>query len=224
MICVLLTLTIHVKNMMGVKQRNIQERITTYKKSIQQWGELNLPYKIYILENSNYGNPFKELLKENVIYISYDGIQDPKRGKGYGEAHTELYFVENIIDKDDKYIVKFTGRWAPINDSIFHKFEKIINNEEIISGISKFELTSFQHLHDIELVELTRWFVVERSCFKDFLKGCVEKCDDRKGEIGWYESVFFEFFKNKHMKHLENYSIEVVNNPDGSFNKLTNHI
>ena len=51
MICVLLTLTINVKNMMGVKQRNIQERITTYKKSIQQWGELKLPYKIYILEN-----------------------------------------------------------------------------------------------------------------------------------------------------------------------------
>jgi len=210
--------------MMGVKQRNIQERISTYCNSIQQWGNLNLPYKIYILENSNYGNPFEEFLKENMVYISYDGIQDSKRGKGYGEAHTELYFVENIIDKEYKYIIKFTGRWAPMNDSIFHKVENIINNEESISGISKFELKPCQHFHDIELVELTRWFVTEINIFKEFLYNCVEKCNDRKGEIGWYENVFFEFFKNKNMKHLENYSIEVVNNPDGSFNKLTDHI
>ena len=42
------------------------------------------------------------------LYICYDGIQDAKRGKGHGEAHIELCLIENVLDKDDKYIVKFT--------------------------------------------------------------------------------------------------------------------
>ena len=224
MICILLTLTINVKNMMGVKQKSINDRINSYRKSIEQWGNLNLPYKIYILENSNYGNPFEDCLKDNMFYISFDGIQDSKRGKGYGEAHTELYFVDNVIDKECKYIVKFTGRWAPINDFIFNKIESILSNESEITGISKFEINPLQRIDDVNLVELTRWFVVDINNFKEFLYNCIENCDDRKGEVGWYENVFFTFFKHKQMKHINGASLEVISNPDGSFNKLTNYI
>lgn len=224
MICILLTLTINVKNMMGVKQTTINDRINSYRKSIEQWGNLNLPYKIYILENSNYGNPFEDCLKDNMFYISFGGIQDSKRGKGYGEAHTELYFVDNVIDKECKYIVKFTGRWAPINDFIFNKIESILSNESEITGISKFEINPLQRIDDVNLVELTRWFVVDINNFKEFLYNCIENCDDRKGEVGWYENVFFTFFKHKQMKHINGASLEVISNPDGSFNKLTNYI
>ena len=44
----------------------------------------------------------------------------------------------------------------------------MINNEKNISSISKFELKPCQQYHDIELVELTRWFVVERVVLKTF--------------------------------------------------------
>ena len=223
MITIVLPITINTKKTLGIKQKNIKNRIDTYKRSIIQWGKLNLPYDIYIIENSNYPNPFKNILTKNMKYIEIDGIQNQKKGKGFGEAHTELYFINNFIKNPDTYIIKFTGRWAPVNNNIFTKIENIIKKKNVLA-ITRFSLNGNITLSDITLENLTRWYVIKSDIYKLFLNKCIDECDDRKGRKGWYEYIFFIFFKNKGLHDINNEEIEVISNPDGSFNKITKYI
>ena len=223
MITILLPITINTYNTIGIKQTNVKSRIQTYKNSLIQWGNLNLSYNIYIIENSNYINPFKHILKSNMKYIQISGRQDVKKGKGYGEANSELYFIKNIIKKSDTYIVKFTGRWAPVDKSIFDQIEKTIKLNNIL-GITKFSLNNNIALSDIKLENLTRWYVIKSSIYELFLNKCIQECDDRKGKIGWYEYIFFSYFKNKGLYHFNNMEIEVIPNPDGTKNIIRQYI
>lgn len=113
---VLLTMTIDTKNTITVSRKNVSDRIFDYKKSLTRWAEL--PYKVVVVENSGYGNPFQNILKKapNITYISTYIPSDPKRGIGYGEAQTLKYAIDNVITNNSIYIMKVTGRYAPKGD------------------------------------------------------------------------------------------------------------
>jgi len=231
---ILLTCTIDPGRCIGVKQILIKDRIESYYRSFKQWIDLDLNIPIYIIESSGYGNPFNELGLDlvNHPYITYHSMKLPMigiRGKGYGEANIQSYFLKELVTDPNSIIIKFTGRWAPLSKDS-GPFKDLLeyataldtntyNNESAPVGVVKFDFQGKEALTVEELEKLTRWFVLKQSVFNDFIEWSSGKINDMKGPTGWYEHVFFTYFRTHTLMNLKDQAIDVIENHDGSFNK-----
>jgi len=204
---VLLTMTINTKNTIDVARNNINNRILDYKTSLSRWSQL--PYKVIVVENSGYGNPFKDIIKKNqhIKYVSINLPQIPERGKGYGEAQTLKYAVDNLIKDNNTYIIKFTGRYAPAD-----------NLSKILNIVTK---------HRPNLLFKTgrsEWFVATRNVILNISNLCINVCDDRKGIEGIMETQVVNCSKT--IKNVINtdMNIKVIPTYTGGFNLLVDNI
>ena len=116
---IILTTTIFVQNKCYIFQRNPEERIKTYIKSIRQWINLtNL--KIIVVENSGYQfEELKEYISDRFEIISFNENELPEakylngnNSKGLSELFSIDYSIKNskIITNSD-FIIKITGRY-----------------------------------------------------------------------------------------------------------------
>ena len=241
-VVILLTATINTKGCLGVRQSKIDERIDSYYRSFKQWMALDLPYPIYIIENSGYGNPFVNLDwngNQKVKYISVKLPMSGRRGKGYGEALSQKYFLNNIATDQDTIVVKFTGRWAPVSgDKAFERLLDLVEEARTnpdfcciikpilpIHTLDKRDLDR-SNMDDVEtLKQLTRWFVLKQSNFLEFIENGLAqyRFNDQRGVDGWYESVFYDYICQYQPISLDS-AIEVVENQDGSYNQPVSQI
>lgn len=195
---VLLTMTIDPKNTRYARRTDISQRIQDYRKSLKRWAKL--PYKVIAIESSGYGNPFADILTnaKNIIYISEKTPHNPARGKGYGESHLIKYAMRDIIYDNNIYIMKVTGRYAPIDDMT-----------ELMDVLRLQAPTVLYRPHYSE------WFVAKRQFYIDLAESCIEKCDDPANDIIGFESNLLEFAQaNNAMPY--NTRIQVIETINGS--------
>lgn len=174
---VLLTMTIDTKNTITVqsqpiKRKNISDRINDYRKSLARWAEL--PYTVIAVENSGYGNPFEDILKNapNIHYVSTYIPSDPERGKGYGEGKTLAYAINHLIPSYSTYIMKVTGRYAPKYD--LSKVIEILKTKkpEVLLKIEPDDPNPY-------MKKRSEWFVAKKLFYEQLTKSCFQTCDDR---------------------------------------------
>ena len=173
---VLLTMTIDPQNTFALLRNNIPDRINDYRKSLSRWAKL--PYKVVVIENSGYGNPFKDILQNanNIQYISTKIPYALEKGRGHGEASTLKYAADNIIKSNTAYIMKMTGRYAPLQDL-----------SAVLSILQKYNPHVLIKPHHSE------WFVAKRKFLRNFAIFCIENCDERKGNRGSFETQLLRF-------------------------------
>lgn len=204
---VLLTMTIDTKNTIIVSRNKIADRIGDYRKSLMRWAEL--PYKVVVVENSGYGNPFQDILKNapNIQYVSTFIPSEPKRGKGYGEAQTLQYAIDNIIKNDKVYIMKVTGRYAPAGD--LSEVLKILKEKkpEVL----------YKPKH-------SEWFVAKRPFYMELCKDCLETCNDSKGSNWIFEAHLENLAKSKPGTISTDLKIKVIKTRTGGFNQVISEI
>ncbi len=204
---VLLTMTIDTKNTIIVARNNISDRINDYRKSLTRWAQL--PYKVVVIENSGYGNPFVDILKgsNNIKYISIKIPHIQERGKGYGEAQTLKYAIDKVIKNNTVYIMKITGRYAPQQD---------------LSAI----LSILQEQKPNVLIKTnhSEWFVSKRKFIRDFANFCIKNCDDRKDISGIFETQLMRFSQDVGNVTYTDLNINVIPTRNGGFNLSVTHI
>ncbi len=122
--CILLTTTIHVDtNLTHVHQKNKQERLDIYLKSIKHWLTCtSLP--IVVVENSGYtfsiNSPRLEVISFNSTDYNYDKELD---SKGVHEAFSILYALQHsVFLKKCSHFIKVTGRY------FIPSFESLLQN------------------------------------------------------------------------------------------------
>ena len=134
---VILTMTVNPMTR-AVGQKKTNDRIIDYRKSINQW--LKMPqFKVIAIENSGAGiEPFKDILKnaENIQYFSTNlkHLIKYEMGKGYGEAITLKWGLENVPDLKNnkfKHITKCTGRVGLYPES---RLSFITNSDVVVVG------------------------------------------------------------------------------------------
>ena len=121
-ICIILTTTIHTQDKIALYQRDKNERLECYLKSVRQWIE-NTNFRLVLVENTGYLWPelnqyveqhagrfkicsFNEDLEEDAKYLKGD------RSKGTSEMFAIDYAYRNVpFVKSSKYILKITGRF-----------------------------------------------------------------------------------------------------------------
>ncbi len=163
---VLLTMTIDVGNTAYTEQSSVQERIKTYNQSLKQWGLL--PYEVYIIESSGYGNPYEAILRPEMHYRSIKLPHKPERGKGYGESFAIEYALENMIPPEEKWICKFTARWAPLSPLFsISKIMERANPPDLITSTAD--------------ARSSRWMLASRNFWAALVKRCKGSCNDDPG-------------------------------------------
>lgn len=129
-ICIILTCTIDVNNIVMMERSETRLRYDDYKIAFKKWLIDKNVTQIIFVENSNYDlTEFKQIHSELgseklVEFLSYNGQTFPRElGKGYGEAMSLEYVVlhSDLFSKNDKFI-KINGRYYVPNIArfIFH--------------------------------------------------------------------------------------------------------
>lgn len=181
-IVVLLTMTIDINNTVDTKRHDINDRISDYRKSLARWAAL--PYAVIVLENSGYGNPFKDILHnaKNIHYISIKLPQDQMKGKSYGEAQILKYAMDKIIKNNNIYIVKMTGRYAPVADLTEVLQHLQLEKPDVILS------------HGVG----SEWFVAKRKFFLELATQCIKTCKFVPGKDEYYFAI------EGHLQRLSN--------------------
>jgi hypothetical protein len=118
MISIILTTTVNVNVNSHVFQRNRQERIHLYLKTIRQW--LETGFNIIVVENSGYSyeelNYEKDKYKNRfeVIYYNQDDVNELKQldSKGLNELYSINYAYDHSkLIHSSNFIIKITGRY-----------------------------------------------------------------------------------------------------------------
>jgi len=119
---ILLTSTVNVQSKPVLYQKNKQERINSYLKSIKQW-LTNTNFKIVLVENSGYS--FPELEKEKAIFkerfeiiiFQESQLKEAKylvkeEGKGGSEMYAIhfAYYMSGLL-RNATFIIKITARF-----------------------------------------------------------------------------------------------------------------
>lgn len=213
---VLLTMTIDTKKTITVRRNKISDRIEDYRKSLTRWAQL--PYRMIIVENSGYGNPFEDILKNapHIQYISTNIPSDPNRGIGYGEAKTLKYAIDHLIKNNSIYIMKITGRYAPTHD---------LSN--VISILKRKKPTALlkEDPNHFFLKKRSEWFVAKRDFYQKLSQNCIQTCDDKKGENGFFEAHLHELGDHsENVIKTHNIIINVIETRGGSSNTLLTKI
>lgn len=135
-ITIILTSTINVKlNIVPLYQKDANQRLSVYLKSVKQWLE-KTKFNIILVENSGY--KFDELDKERSVYserfeiITFDEKKldeakylEGKRSKGASEIFSISYAFNNSkIIKPNHFIIKITGRYfIPELESYLNEYD-----------------------------------------------------------------------------------------------------
>mgnify|MGYP004187075499 CR=1 FL=1 len=159
---VLLTMTINVGHMVACRQTSSRDRIALYQASVRQWERL--PYRVLVLENSGYGNPFKlDSSRIRVISVKLPGNES--RGKGYGEAQTLKHAIDSgLLGGAGDYVVKLTGRYAP--------YERFWEMEEAVREARWDVITVGPSMSN------TRFFGCTVAYLRELARGCEKRCND----------------------------------------------
>ena len=159
---VLLTMTINVGHMVACRQTSSRDRTALYQASVRQWERL--PYRVLVLENSGYGNPFKlDSSRIRVISVKLPG--DESRGKGYGEAQALKHAIDSgLLGGAGDYVVKLTGRYAP--------YERFWEMEEAIREARWDVITIGPSMSD------SRFFGCTVAYLRELARGCEKRCND----------------------------------------------
>lgn len=137
---IILSTTVQIFNVYKVFQKNKQERLDTYLKSIREW--INTDFKILVVDNSGY--TFPELEKKNNLHIlsfTYDDVKPSDYilksvNKGHHELFSLHYALQHIPKEwDYTKVFKLTGRYFIPNfkehvDMIPEKSLYYIQNKE----------------------------------------------------------------------------------------------
>lgn len=214
---VLLTMTIAPpKDMIYLNRTSIATRIDDYRKSLQQWALL--PYKVVVVENSGYGNPFKDILKnsKNIRYFSVKTKQDPFKGKGYGEAQTIRHIIiRNIIHKfmqnNKVYLMKVTGRYSPAK-----------NLDDVIKMILYYHPTAIVKYDDKNDIHHSEWLVSKINFLLQISNKCIASCDDNVGK--YFEWSLMKISKKHNNVIYTDLNIEVLPTHTGTFNTYMDKI
>lgn len=192
---VLLTMAIDPQGTIETRRSDIDDRITDYRQSLSRWAEL--PYRVVVVESSGYGNPFTDILANapNITYVSKRLPHIPERGKGYGEAHIIRYAIENYFADYDGYIMKVTGRYAPVAD--LKPITKLLQAKH-----PEAMLRNRRH-H-------SRWYVARRDFNLELADSCIATCDEKKGPDFDLDEHLFQI-SNKYSSVLRvNFAIDVL--------------
>lgn len=212
---IIIALSIIIKPSVSFGTINIYDRINTYQKSFDIWGELidnnRIPYQVYIIENSGYGNPFR--LHPNIIYIStlIDLVDKTTNiGKSKSEAASLLFLGKLLQLKPNDKLIIFTGRYAPLSE-LSELYIRASKHDIIVSGVS----TRFGPTDSF-------WFIISYNTLLKFAKDCIEYCNE--GDKN-FERVLYKTFINEKNKYKYNKFIQVSPTPVGGLpNIVINNI
>jgi len=206
---VLLTMTIDTGKGAAVARNKIPDRISDYRKSLVRWAAL--PYKVVVVENSGYGNPFQDILEKSphITYVSTHIPSMPVLGIGYGEAQTLKYAMERLIKDNSVYIMKITGRYAPKEN-----LSEVVN----ILMSKKPEVLLKVLPNDLILPKRSEWFVAKRPFYQEISEDCIHTCDERKGTEGLFEAHLHHLGDTKKGVIKTTLRIDIVKTRTGSFN------
>jgi hypothetical protein len=131
---IILTTTVYTQDKCYLYQKNHEERLENYLKSIKQW--INSPFKIIVVENSGYTFPeFQQSDRFEIITFNESTLHEAKylignNSKGASELFSINYSIKNskILTPGD-FIIKVTGRY------FIPDFEKCLLNLNLFDAI-----------------------------------------------------------------------------------------
>ena len=135
---IILTTTVYPQDKCYLYQKNHEERLQNYLKSIKQW--INSPFKITVVENSGYTFPeFEQCLYDvnrfEIITFNESILHEAKylignNSKGASELFSINYSIKHskILTPGD-FIIKVTGRY------FIPEFEKCLLNLNFFDAI-----------------------------------------------------------------------------------------
>lgn len=135
---IILTTTVYPQDKCYLYQKDPQERLQNYLKSIKQW--IASPFKVTVVENSGYTFPEFEQ-SDRFEILSFDECKVPEakylignNSKGASELFSINYCFKNskILSPGD-FIIKVTGRYFIPNFEKclngIHSFDAVIQND-----------------------------------------------------------------------------------------------
>lgn len=190
---------------------NIEDRINDYIKSFNHWNILvgNIPYKVFIFENSGYEYSFN--LNDKITYISeHVELNIDGQGKGRSLAASIKRFIDIMkLQEDDKLLV-MTARYAPL-DPPYKLFELIEENELVISGLTP----KFGKMN-------TEWFAGSIKILRYIMNYCILYSVDK---IINFENTFYNAMQKLKITPKKYYEpIYVIPTFYGGINKYTDYI
>lgn len=139
-IVLLLTGTIQVKNMAFTQLTDPEIRKADYLRAIRYY--LNrFPYPVVFVENTgtDLSNELtEEIQTKRLELLPYQGNDyDPALGKGFGEARSIIYGLENSrFISDESFIFKITGRYEISNAKAFFNEYERNQNLDLIADLT----------------------------------------------------------------------------------------
>ena len=154
MVVIILTTTVFVQDKCYLHQKDPDERLKIYQKSIKQWLDTGL--KIIVVENSGYlFNESHEYQSDKFEIISFDEKTLPEarylrtnNSKGASELFSINYALKNTKLKFN-FVIKITGRYfIPEFEEYISKlkFDCVIQNDRSSCEIIGCKLTETSHL------------------------------------------------------------------------------
>lgn len=205
-------MTIDTGNTTYLNRKDIATRIEDYRKSLQQWSKL--PYKVIAIESSGYGNPFNDILinNPNIQYFSEKIKHKPLKGKGYGEAQTIRYAIRRIINNNDIYIMKITGRYSPKK-----------NLDDVINILLNYQPTAIiKHGPHTNWRYHSEWLVSKRNFLLRLSNKCIFSCNDDKGK--YFEWALMRIGKSFNNLVYTDLNIKVLPTYTGTFSTYMDKI
>jgi len=146
---------------------NINDRINDYIKSFKYWNKIadEIPYKIYIYENSGFECTFK--LNPKITYISKDIKAPNKFEKSSSLAYVINDFINILNLQDTDRIFVLTGKYALL-EPIQPILQIVEENNFVISGLPP----EYGGNHN------TMWFAGIVKILKEFVVYCINNCYD----------------------------------------------
>lgn len=187
-ILIILTSTVHVHNKCFLVQKDPQQRINCYLKSIKQWLE-KTKFKIVLVENSGY--LFEELRDYVKIYpdrfeiITFNEVEIKEAEylkdnihKGPSELFAINYAYTNKNNTNCKFVIKITARY------FIPGFEKYLSNIFNYDGLSQNNIdrceivgASVKYFHNIFNTSLSMYDNVECKHIEQLYKYRVQSLD-----------------------------------------------
>lgn len=183
-------------------RNNLYDRISDYVKSLMIWNEIadNIPYSIYIFENSGCPNIFN--LNPKIKYISERVFIDPIE-KSLHLSMVIGRFIEILQLKDDDKVFVMNGRYAPLNP-LNELLNIIENNDIVVSNL----LPKFGKIN-------TEWHSTTVKILKKFVDECRRSCREmtKNFETVYYETIqYYPIYKYKGIEVLPTF-IGGINEP-----------
>jgi len=205
--CIILTSTVNIQNKHYIFQKNCNERLETYLKSIRSWLH-NTKLKIILIENNGY--EFKELEKEFIIFkdrFDFISLKDDtnlssvelnlhnNKNKGCSELFSINYAFKNSrLAKSCNFVIKITGRYyIPefenfLNSNNMDNYDVLIQNNNDRCEVVGCHINNFNTFFKINIIKKHCYININDAKVYLSLKECEDKlleeiCKNRAKEF-----------------------------------------